>query len=158
MKHNTATASYTYRVHVEGALFFLPCQKLFVSLQPKQQHKNTHTMKTNRPTITVKPDQSKARQDGTAPVYIFVNWRGRAKQATGIYTKPSEWRERTLSIVSSPSSTRKLRQLVDEVEANITRLMEQGQPFTAKDVLNTTDNTRITPTQLAFCGRRKQSK
>jgi len=107
-------------------------------------------MKTNRPTITVKPDQSKARQDGMAPVYIYVNWRGRAKQTTGIYTKPSEWRERTLSIVSSPSSTRKLREMVEKAEMNIDKLMEQGQPFTAKDVLQTAYNTRITPTQLAL--------
>lgn len=107
-------------------------------------------MKTTTPQITVKPDASKVRRDGTAPIYIYVNWRGRAKQATGVYCRPSDWKSKTMSVSGSPELTRRIRALVDSIERNVDELTAKPEPFTARDVLNAADNTRVTPTQLAL--------
>lgn len=92
-------------------------------------------MKTSRPQITVRPDTAKQKQNGECPIYIYVNWRGRAKMATGIYTKISDWREKTMTVTTSRELTRRLSVLVDEIYANVERLLDSKNEFTAKDCL-----------------------
>ena len=92
-------------------------------------------MRTTRPQITVKPDTAKMKQNGDCPIYIYVNWRGRAKMATGIYTKLSDWREKTMTVTTSRELTRRLSVLVDEIYANVERLLASKNDFTAKDCI-----------------------
>lgn len=108
-------------------------------------------MKTTTPQITVKPDTSKVRRDGTAPIYIYVNWRGRAKQATGVYCRPSDWKSKTMSVSGSPELTRRIRALVDTIERNVDELTSKPEPFTARDVLecHSGDRGRVSILALA---------
>lgn len=108
-------------------------------------------MKTTTPQITVKPDASKVRRDGTAPIYIYVNWRGRAKQATGVYCRPSDWKSKTMSVSGSPELTRRIRALVDSIERNVDELTGKPEPFTARDVLecHSGDRGRVSILALA---------
>lgn len=90
-------------------------------------------MKTTTPQITVKPDILKTKKNGEAPIYVYCSWRGRAKMATGIYCFPKDWSEKTMTIKNKPTESKKLRDLVAQIEENINSL--EGE-YTAKDCLN----------------------
>lgn len=89
-------------------------------------------MKTTTPQITVKPDSTKTKKNGEAPIYVYCSWRGRAKMATRIYCNPKDWSEKTMTIKNKPTESKKLRDLVAQIEENISSL--EGE-FTAKDCL-----------------------
>ncbi|MBR4505603.1 MAG: phage integrase SAM-like domain-containing protein [Bacteroidales bacterium] len=82
-------------------------------------------MKTKRPTVRVILATDKKR-DGMSPAQILVTWRGRAKENTGHWLKKEdEWH-------SIPD----IRERVNDIEASIDWLMQQGEEFTASECLN----------------------
>lgn len=100
-------------------------------------------MKTNTPTYTAKVDQTKTRKDGLAPVYIFINWRGRAKESTGIYIQPNQLKNNVIK--GNAKANSQLQQKLEEIENTINTLKNSGLEFTAKDCLN---KTTAKPTPL----------
>ena len=79
-------------------------------------------MKTDRPTLKVVIDKSKIRKsDGLAPIFIQVTWKGkRAKEGTGIYLDPKEFKKRSYS--SNKTLMRRLR----EIDRRIDELSSEG--------------------------------
>lgn len=88
-------------------------------------------MKTTTPQVSIKLDAQKIKKNGEAPIYVHVNWKGRAKRATGIYCKPSEFSSKTL-VKGNPEKNKALRQIIQDIEENIAEL---GLDSTAKDFL-----------------------
>ena len=87
-------------------------------------------MKTDEPTVTVIQDPTKTRKDGAAPLYILITWRGRAKESAGMSMTPRDFSKGLWK------SDRRLKRRLQEIEDNIDRLLEDGRPFTARDVLD----------------------
>lgn len=82
-------------------------------------------MKTKRPTVRVILATDKER-DGKSPAQILVTWRGRAKENTGHWLKNvNDWR-----------SVPEIRERVNDIEASIDWLLQQGEEFTANECLN----------------------
>lgn len=92
-----------------------------------------HTpMKTTTPQVTINIDKTKTRKDGTAPIYINVSWKGRAKMATGYYTRPEDFSSKSL-VKNQPKINKALRDILQRIDERIIGL-DLGKA-TAKDVL-----------------------
>ena len=89
-------------------------------------------MKTTTPQVSIKLEAQKIKKNGEAPIYVHVNWKGRAKRATGIYCKPSEYSSKTL-VKGNPEKNKALRQIIQDIEENIAEL---GLNSTAKTFYN----------------------
>lgn len=95
-------------------------------------------MKTKRPTVRVILATDKER-DGKSPAQILVTWRGRAKENTGHWLKSvNEWR-----------SVPDIRERVNDIEACIDWLLQQGEAFTASECLNRKQQRKKTLEDIA---------
>lgn len=91
-------------------------------------------MKTTTPQISLRVEESKKRKsDGLSPLYIVVSWKGRVKEATGIYIQPEQLKN---NIIKGNSRANELLQKrLQEIDDNIKCLQATRQPFTASQVL-----------------------
>ena len=91
-------------------------------------------MKTTQPQISLRIEESKKRKsDGLSPLYIVVSWKGRVKEATGIYIKPEQLKNNTIK--GNSRANEQLQKRLAEIDDNIKCLQATRQPFTASQVL-----------------------
>ena len=91
-------------------------------------------MKTTQPQISLRVEESKKRKsDGLSPLYIVVSWKGRVKEATGIYIKPEQLKNNTIK--GNNRSNEQLQNRLAEIDDNIKHLQATRQPFTAAQVI-----------------------
>lgn len=91
-------------------------------------------MKTTQPQISLRVEESKKRKsDGLSPLYIVVSWKGRVKEATGIYIKPEQLKNNTIK--GNSRANQQLQNRLAEIDDNIKLLLATRQPFTASQVL-----------------------
>lgn len=91
-------------------------------------------MKTTTPQISLRVEQSKKRKsDGLSPLYIVVSWKGRVKEATGIYIKPEQLKNNIIK--GNSRANGQLQKRLQEIDDYIKCLQSTRQPFTASQVL-----------------------
>lgn len=127
-------------------------------MQPKQHRNNnpkTHTtMKTTTPQITLRVEETKKRKsDGLSPLYIVVSWKGRVKEATGIYIKPQQLKNNTIK--NNSRANEQLQNRLQEIDDNIKILQATRQPFTASQVL---EKQKARMTILSVASKIQQTK
>ena len=104
-------------------------------------------MKTTTPQISLRVDESKKRKsDGLSPLYIVVSWKGRVKEATGIYIQPQQLKNNTIK--NNSRANEQLQNRLQEIDDNIKILQATRQPFTASQVLQK-QKARITILSIA---------
>ena len=75
-------------------------------------------MKTTQPQISLRVEESKKRKsDGLSPLYIVVSWKGRVKEATGIYIKPEQLKNNTIK--GNSRANEQLQNRLAEIDDNI---------------------------------------
>ena len=91
-------------------------------------------MKTTQPQISLRVEEGKKRKsDGLSPLYIIVSWKGRVKEATGIYIKPEQLKNNTIK--GNSRANEQLQNRLAEIDDNIKHLQATRQPFTAAQIL-----------------------
>jgi len=91
-------------------------------------------MKTTQPQVSLRVEESKKRKsDGLSPLYIIVSWKGRVKEATGIYIQPEELKNNIIK--GNIRANELLQKRLQEIDDNIKCLQATRQPFTASQVL-----------------------
>lgn len=91
-------------------------------------------MKTTQPQISLRVEESKKRKsDGLSPLYIVVSWKGRVKEATGIYIQPNQLKNNVIK--GNSRANEQLQKRLAEIDDNIKCLQTTRQPFTAAQIL-----------------------
>lgn len=91
-------------------------------------------MKTTQPQVSLRVEESKKRKsDGLSPLYIVVSWKGRVKEATGIYIQPNQLKNNVIK--GNNRANELLQKRLQEIDDNVKCLQATRQPFTASQVL-----------------------
>lgn len=100
-------------------------------------------MKTNSPTVRIL-QLTQANKQGLYPIVIRVQWNGCAEKRLGYAFTRKDWDARTCTVRSTYPNAKAINQVIQEsfhaIQGRSLLLVGAGEPFSAKDVLNTDNN------------------
>lgn len=91
------------------------------------------------PTINLVMIKTRVRKDGTCPIVVRIQWKGRSEKFTNVYVQPSQWNEKTQKVVKRNDANElnlKLSEMLNDFQMRCKVLIDKGLPFKSSDLLS----------------------